>query len=303
MQDGFWSETSYCYLSRMKLGQINRLRAQRDSDFGYYLVDDEDREVLLPNSFVPEDFQKGDLLDVFVYTDSEDRIVATTLNPRIRLGEFAWLKCKDVNAMGAFVDWGMAKDLFVPFAEQLQRMEQGRYYPIHLLEDQRSQRLYGSTRIRNHLDMDNVELEPGEKVQLFLYERNDLGYAAVVNEKYRGLLFHSDIHKPLRMGDKMLGYVKELREDGKVDVVLSPPGYRQAIDTNTQLVLDKLIEGKGTLELTDKSSPDLINKYLGISKKAFKRAIGALYKGKFIRLDKTQIQLLDYEKYATDEEE
>ncbi len=292
-----------CYLASMILGKVNSLKVNRHSDFGFYLIDEAGAEVLLPNAFVTDDLREGDQIDVFVYTDSEDRIVATTLKPRIRLGEFAWLKCKDVNQMGAFADWGMSKDLFIPFAEQLQRMEAGNFYPIHLLEDERTKRLIGSSRIRDFLEMEEISLEPGEKVELFFYERNEFGYAAVINEKYRGLLFQSDVHKPIRLGDKMPGYVKVVREDGKVDVVLTPPGYRQAIDTNTQVVLDALIAGKGSLALTDKSSPELIKQELGLSKKAFKRAIGSLYKEKLVKLEKTGIQLLDFSKFVTDEQE
>jgi len=275
----------------MELGKYNLLTILRASDPGFYLVNDADEEVLLPNAYITEEMKIGDELDVFIYKDSDDRPVATTLTPYVKLEEFAFLKVKEVNKFGAFLDWGLPKDLMVPFAEQLIKMEEGKSYLIFLIVDEDSQRLIGSAKVNEFIYTDKIELSPGEKVDLLLYKMTDLGMHAIVNNNYHGLIFHSDIHKKIYPGDKISAYVKQVREDGKIDLSLNPIGFTNSIDKFSQIVIDALNDNGGFLNLTDKTSPEIINKMLGMSKKAFKNAIGNLYKQKLIDLSKEGINL------------
>ncbi len=275
----------------MELGKFNLLTILRASDPGLYLVNDADEEVLLPNAYVTEEMKIGDELDVFIYKDSDDRPVATTLTPYVKLEEFAFLKVKEVNKFGAFLDWGLPKDLMVPFAEQLIKMEEGKSYLIFLIVDEDSQRLIGSAKVNEFVYTDKIELSPSEKVDLLLYKMTDLGMHAIVNNNYHGLIFHSDIHRKIYPGDKISAYVKQVREDGKIDLSLNPIGFTNSIDKFSQIVIDTLNDNGGFLNLTDKTSPEIINKMLGMSKKAFKNAVGNLYKQKLIDLSKEGINL------------
>ena len=275
----------------MELGKFNLLTILRASEPGLYLVDDNDDEVLLPNAYVSEEMKIGDELDVFIYKDSDDRLVATTLTPYVQLEEFAFLKVKEVNKYGAFLDWGLPKDLMVPFAEQLIKMEEGKSYLIFLIVDEDSQRLIGSAKVNEFVFTDKIDLSRGEKVDLLLYKKTDLGMHAVVNNNYHGLIFHSDIHKKIYPGDKISAYVKQVREDGKIDLSLNPIGFANSIDKFSQTIIDALNENSGFLNLTDKTSPEIINQMLGMSKKAFKNAVGNLYKQKLIELSDEGIKL------------
>lgn len=275
----------------MKLGEFNLLTILRASEPGLYLVDANDDEVLLPNAYVTEEMKIGDELDVFLYKDSEDRLVATTIAPFVKLEEFAFLKVKEVNRYGAFLDWGLPKDLMVPFSEQLIKMEEDKSYLIFLIVDEDSQRLIGSAKVNEFVYTDKIDFSVGEKVDLLLYKMTDLGMHAIVNNNYHGLIFHSDIHKKIYPGDKISAYVKQIREDGKIDLSLNPIGFTNSIDKFAQIVIDALNENSGFLNLTDKTSPEIINKMLGMSKKAFKNAIGNLYKQKLIELSDEGIKL------------
>ena len=275
----------------MELGKFNLLTILRASEPGLYLVDDNDDEVLLPNAYVTEEMKIGDELDVFLYKDSDDRLVATTLTPYVQLEEFAFLKVKEVNRFGAFLDWGLPKDLLVPFAEQLIKMEEGKSYLIFLIVDEESQRLIGSAKVNEFVYTDKIELKPGEKVDLLLYKMTDLGMHAIVNNNYHGLIFHSDLHKKIYPGDKISAYVKQVREDGKIDLSLNPIGFTNSIDKFSQIIIDTLNENSGFMNLTDKTSPEIIKEMLGMSKKAFKNAIGNLYKQKLIEISDEGIKL------------
>jgi len=275
----------------MELGKFNLLTILRASEPGLYLVDDNDDEVLLPNAYVTEEMKIGDELDVFLYKDSDDRPVATTLTPYVKLEEFAFLKVKEVNRFGAFLDWGLPKDLLVPFAEQLIKMEEGKSYLIFLIVDEESQRLIGSAKVNEFVYTDKIELKPGEKVDLLLYKMTDLGMHAIVNNNYHGLIFHSDLHRKIYPGDKISAYVKQVREDGKIDLSLNPIGFTNSIDKFSQIIIDALNENSGFMNLTDKTSPEIIKEMLGMSKKAFKNAIGNLYKQKLIELSDEGIKL------------
>lgn len=276
----------------MELGKINSLYVARKTDNGCYLVNPDQEEVLLPNAYVEDDTEIGNLIDAFIYKDSEDRLVATTIKPYVSFEEFAYLQVKDVNKVGAFMDWGLPKDLLVPFDEQKTKMEKGEWHLIFMLLDESTERLIGSCKINEFIFKDVVDIKTGDEVDILLYEHSDLGMKAIVNNMYYGLVFESDIHKKIEAGDKLKGYVKKVREDGKLDISLEPIGYKQSIDKNSQIVLDKLKENEGSLELSDKSDPIKINATLGISKKAFKKAIGNLYKQKLIEISEEGIKLV-----------
>jgi len=275
----------------MELGRINKLTIVRPTDYGYFLEDEEGNEVLLPNAYVTEDLKMQQEIEVFIYNDSEDRITATTLIPYVQLEEFAYLQVKEVNKFGAFMDWGLPKDLLVPFSEQKRKMEKGEWHLIFMLKDEMTDRLIGSAKINNYLYFDDIDVKQGDEVDLLLYNKTDLGINAIVNNMYKGLIFRSDIHKDIKPGEIIKGYVKKIREDGKLDLSLNPIGFRQSIDKNTAVLLDALKANDGFLELTDKSSPDDINRILGLSKKAFKRDVGNLYKQKTVTLSANGIRL------------
>ena len=268
----------------MDLGKINTLVAARRTDFGFYLVDLEDNEVLLPNAYVSDDLKISDEIDVFIFKDSEDRITATNITPKIQLEQFAYLQVKEVNKYGAFLDWGLPKDLMVPFAEQNHKLQEGHWTIVFLLEDEQTERLIGSCKVNEFVFYDKLEFNKGDEVDLLLYEHDELGLKAIVNNLYRGLIFESDIHKKFNLGDKIKGYVKLVREDGKIDLALEPIGYSNQIDNNAEVILDFLNKNKGFVNLTDKSNPEDIKHVLGLSKKAFKRGLGFLYKKKIIEI-------------------
>lgn len=276
----------------MEIGKTNKLIVARATDFGFYLTDDANNEVLLPNAYVSEDLSIADEIEVFIYKDSEDRLVATNLTPYIQLEEFAVLQVKDVNQFGAFMDWGLAKDLLVPFNEQTKKMEEGNWYLIYLLKDEKTDRLFGSAKVKKFLHFEDIELKQGDEVNLLLFNRTDLGMNAIINNKYKGLIFNSDIHKNIQAGDKTIGFVKNIREDGKIDISLEPIGYQNSINQNSEIILSALKQNNGFLNLSDSSSPEDIKYMIGLSKKAFKKALGNLYKNKKIELFKDGIKLL-----------
>ncbi|NOQ27935.1 MAG: GntR family transcriptional regulator [Bacteroidales bacterium] len=277
----------------MEIGKINKLTVARRTDNGCYLEDENENEVLLPNAYVTDDLKISDEIEVFVYKDSEDRIVASTLRPYIQFEEFAYLQVKEVNDYGAFIDWGLPKDLMVPFAEQTVKMLEGNWYLIFLLEDTETERLIGSNKIKDFLFFKDIDVKEGDEVDLLLYEMTELGMNAVVNNLYKGLIFKSDIHKTIKPGDKIKGFIKQVREDGKIDIILEPAGYTKSVDQNTEIIISALKESDGFLNITDKNTPDEIKSILGLSKKAFKKAIGKLYKEKKIELNEKGIKLLE----------
>ena len=276
----------------MEIGKINKLTVARATDNGYYLVDDDENEVLLPNAYITDDLKISDDLEVFIYKDSEDRVVAVTSKPYVLLEEFAYLKVKEVNQYGAFMDWGLPKDLLVPFAEQTEKMEEGKSYLIFLLQDEQTERLIASSNVNEFVFFDEIDVKQGDEVDLLLYNMTELGMNVIVNNMYKGLIFNSDIHKTIQPGDRIKGYVKEVREDGKIDILLEPLGYKNSIDNSTEIIISVLKENDGFLNLTDKSSPEDIKKKLGLSKKAFKRGMGKLYKQKLVELSEEGIKLL-----------
>jgi uncharacterized protein len=273
------------------LGKLNNLHAIRKAPFGIYLGEkDSDETVLLPNRYVPEDLKIDDPIEVFIYKDSEDRIVATTRTPKVLLHQFATLEVKDVTHIGAFLDWGLEKDLFLPFAEQQSRVKKGDQVTIYLYLDSDTERLIASAKIRECLE-EKITVQVGEEVDLLIDRKSDLGFQVIINNKHIGLLFSNEVFQPLNKGEQLKGFIKTIREDGKIDVSLQKQGYSQ-INTSQELLLKKLEENDGVLFLTDKSPPDLIVKKLQISKKAFKKSVGALYKQRKITIESDRIVLI-----------
>lgn len=274
-------------------GKYNDLEILRDTTVGLFLGDDEGEEdVLLPRKYCPETFEIGDRLNVFVYRDSEDRKIATNLIPKILLHQFAVLKVNAVSNMGAFLDWGLEKDLLVPFSEQKNKLEEGRSYVVYLELDEVTDRLFASAKIDKYLENEFLRVEQGEEVELLVYSRSDLGYSVIVNGVHKGLIYATEVFKPMPIGTYTSGFVKLIRPDNKLDITLQIGGYENTIEPNTDQILNKLEMNQGVLPYGDKSSPESIYKEFGMSKKAFKKAIGNLYKDRKIEIDEEEIRLV-----------
>lgn len=278
----------------MNLGQYNTLTILRETEPGLFLGNEQDEEVLLPNRYKPEDFRIGDALDVFVYLDNEERPIATTEAPFLTLNTFGYLRCCDVNEHGAFVDWGLVKQLFVPFREQARPMKVGHWYIVYLYLDQKTNRLVGSSKTNRFLTQEGMTLEKFDPCEVLVTHLTEKGANVIINQKHQGLIYIDDIFEDIRSGDKLTAYIKKVREDGKVDVVLQPMGYK-SIEPNAAYILEELEAAGGFLPLSDASAPDLIRQELGMSKKLFKKAIGTLYKEKKIGITPDGISLLDRE--------
>lgn len=275
----------------MKIGEHNTLKVLRFTSVGAYLGDEEDNDVLLPNKYLTDTLELDDDVTVFIYKDSEDRVVATTETPFIEMHGFAYLKCTSVNFFGAFVDWGLEKELMVPFKEQNLKLEEDRYYLTYLLLDDQTDRVFGSTRAQRYFEDCTETFEDDEQVSLLVCEDTDLGTKVVVNNKYSGLLFKSDVSKSIKRGEYIKGYVSKVREDGKLDIRLDKVGRDKIIDS-AQKLLD-ILKVKKVILLHDKSDPDLIRDTVGMSKKTFKQAIGNLYKNKLISLEDQKVTYLE----------
>lgn len=274
-----------------EVGKWNKLEVLKELDFGMYLDGKEQGEILLPIRYVPQGLKIGDTADVFVYLDSEDRIIATTEKPFAEVGDFVLLEVVSVNDIGAFLDWGLMKDLFVPFREQKQKMEVGNSYVVYIYVDDMTGRITGSAKVENFLDATPPEFQEGQEVDLIIYMQTDMGYKAIVNNTHTGMLFDTDVFRTLHRGEHTKGYIKKVREDQKIDLLLDKPGYEK-VDEISKRVLDKLKEEKGFIALSDKSPADDIYDMFGISKKTFKKAVGALYKARLITLEENGIRLI-----------
>ena len=276
-----------------EIGQYNRLKVVKAVDFGVYLDGDERGEILMPKRYVPEACNIGDDIDVFIYRDSEDRLLATTDKPYAVVGEFALLKVVDVTRIGAFMDWGLPKDLLVPFPEQKPRMEVGKSYIVRIYLDDESQRIVGSSRLDDflHTESDD-EFVAGEKVSLLIANRSELGYQAIIEHSHWGLLHHHEVAQPLRRGQRMDGYIKQVREDHRIDLCLHLKA-RDKTDTIAQQILQALRKNDGFIPVSDKSSPQVILQHFNTSKGMYKKAVGALYKQKRIRIDTDGIYLIN----------
>lgn len=274
----------------MQLGEFNTLTILRETDPGLFLGDEEENEVLLPHRYKPKEYKIGDKIDVFLYLDNEERPIATTDEPYLTLHTFGYLRCSDVNSYGAFMDWGLVKQLFVPFKEQARPMKIGNWYIVYLYLDEKTNRLVGSSKSNKYLDNQNMTLEKFDEVDIMVTHLTEKGANVIINGKHKGLIFIDDIFEDIRTGDRMKAYIKKVREDKKVDVVLQAPGYK-SIEPNAQYLLDELKASGGFLPYHDKTDPDIIKNELGLSKKSFKKAVGSLYKDKQILITDKGIEL------------
>lgn len=278
----------------LEIGKYNTLTILRNTKVGLFLgntTDDKD-DVLLPNKYVPKVFEIGEEIVVFVYLDHEERPVATTLQPYILLNEFALLRVNYVNQVGAFMDWGMEKDILVPFKEQARPMEKGKRYLVYLYKDEKTNRLVASSKTNQFLNNENITVEKGEEVDLIVSHITELGINVIINEKHKGLLYKDEVYdETIRTGDRAIGYIKNIRPDGKIDVSLQKQGYEN-VEPNAVRILDELRASRGFLRLNDNSHPEDIKTVLKMSKKTFKKAIGSLYKDKLIEIKEDGIYLV-----------
>ncbi|WP_252179320.1 S1-like domain-containing RNA-binding protein [Endozoicomonas sp. 4G] len=275
----------------VKVGQKNRLKVVDKAGFGVFLDGRQFDEILLPKRHAPADCTVGDELDVFVYLDSDEHLIATTETPLACVGEFASLKVKEVNQVGAFLDWNLGKDLLVPFREQKAPMREGGRYVVYLYQDEATRRIVGSSRLHKFIDRSADEYRNSQPVSLLIYEKTDLGYMAIINNKHEGLLFREEVHDTVKLGDKVQGYIKRIRPDGKIDLCLKKPGFdRKAMDSLSQQIMDKLAAAGGFLPMNDKTDPAEIKRVFGTSKRAFKMALGGLYKQRLIQMEASGIR-------------
>ncbi|GHU60493.1 GntR family transcriptional regulator [Bacteroidia bacterium] len=274
----------------LKLGQYNVLRVVKVVDFGVYLDGEERGEILLPNEYVPRDCNPDDDIKVFIYFDSEDRIIATTETPIIAVGEFAAMKVVAVTDVGAFLDWGLRKDLLVPFREQKVRMVEGCTYIVYAYVDEDSDRIVATEKVHKFLDNSPAEYEAWQEVNLLIMRKTDIGYSVIINNAHTGLIYTNEIFQPLHIGQKLIGYMKEVREDGKIDVALQKPGY-DIVEGITKQIMTALADNGGILDISDKSDAEKIYTLFACSKKNYKKAVGLLYKQGLIGVEAEEIYL------------
>lgn len=278
-------------MSHIQLGKYNQLDVVKEVDFGMYLDGGEDGEILLPKRYVPEGCKPGDMLNVFIYLDMDERLVATTLHPYVQVGEFACLEVAWVNQFGAFLDWGLMKDLFVPFREQKMKMVKGNRYIVHVHLDEESYRIVASAKVERYLSKERPVYRAGEEVEVLVWQKTDLGFKVIADNRFSGMLFHNEIFQTVEVGMKLKAYVKHVREDGKIDLQLQPGGARK-IDDFTEVLLQYLKENEGYSSIHDKTDAETIYNTFGVSKKTFKKAVGDLYKKRLIVLEEEGIRLL-----------
>ena len=275
----------------IELGKYNQLEVVKTVDFGVYLDGGDDGEILLPTRYVPEGCRPGDMVNVFIYLDNEERLIATTLQPLVQVGEFARLEVAWVNEYGAFLDWGLMKDLFVPFREQKMKMQKGHRYVIHAHVDEDSYRIMASAKVEKFLSKDMPPYQPGEEVEVMAWQKTDLGYKVIVDNKFSGLVYQKEIFKALEPGMRMPAYVRQVREDGKIDLTLQKDGLQKVGDFS-DVLLQYIKEQGGHTPLNDKSAAEDIYDTFGVSKKTFKKAVGDLYKKRLILLEEDGIRLV-----------
>ncbi len=276
----------------LQIGTYHTLEILRLTPPGLFLGDgDKENEVLLPNKYIPANYEIGDKITVFVYQDFDERVVATTLTPKIELNGFALLEVVDNSKIGAFMDWGLEKDLLVPFSEQSSRMRIGGRYLIYMYFDEVSGRLVGTQKYKKFLSNETVDVKEGDEVDIIIADNTPLGVNVIVNGRHRGLIYHDDIFKNIESGESHKGYVRKVREENKLDISLQPIGFA-AIEPNADKILALLRMNKGKMAVGDNSSPELIYEQFGMSKKLFKKSLGLLYRQKLIRMTDEGIELV-----------
>ena len=278
----------------LKIGQFNNLQVLREVDFGFYLDsgDEEWGDILLPYNSAPKICEVDDFIDVFIYFDSEDRIIATAKRPHAVVGEFNLLRVASVEKVGAFLDWGLPKDLLVPFGEQKIKLQPNRSYVVWVFIDEASGRIVASTRLQKFLDLEPAEYEFGQEVELLITRETELGYKAIINNAHWGFLYHNEVFKPVRIGQKMRGFIQKRRDDGKIDVSLTASGYDK-VDGIARSILNLLVKKGGFLPLTARTSPEEIYETFAVSKKNYKKALGALYKKRLVSVEEDGIRLVE----------
>ena len=274
-----------------EVGQILELEASKVTPQGIYLINEEQEEILLPNKYIPADLKLGEMVEVFVYTDSEDRPIATTLEPKVKLNTCAFLKCVDVNQFGAFFDWGMEKDLMVPFSEQFLRVTAGKRYLVYLYLDKVTSRLVGTTKMGRFIRQNKVEIKPGDQVDLLVSGETEIGYKVIVNNKHYGMVFKNEVFQKIEIGDKLSGFLQRVRKDDKMDITLNSSSLSD-VEVLANKIFERLLKEGGKLNFSDKSAPEVIYKEFQVSKKAFRRAAGMLYKERKIIITPEDITLV-----------
>ena len=275
----------------VEVGKLNKLKVSRMSDFGLILDGLQLGEILMPKRYVSNEWKIGDKVEVFVYLDSEDRLTAVTKKPKAQVGEFALLRCKDNTPIGAFMDWGLPKDLFVPFREQRVKMRKGESYLIYLYFDKTSGRIVGSSKLDKYLRDSKRFYKNGEEVELIAWQKSDLGFKFIINNERWGMVFHNEVFQSLERGQKLKGYIKSVRPDGRIDLSLQKPGYEKVTDL-TSVILNHLRANDGFMPITSKTPSEQINAIFGVSKKTYKNAIGALYKKRLIVIEDDGVRLV-----------
>lgn len=275
----------------LRLGDYNNMTVVKEVDFGIYLDGGDMGEVLLPKRYVPEGCKPSDKLDVFLYLDSEERLVATTLKPFAKVGDFAYLRVAWVNEYGAFLDWGLMKDLFCPFREQKMKMEVDKSYIVHVHLDGESYRIVASAKVERYFNNDIPGYRHGDEVDLLIWQKTDLGFKVIIDNQYPGLVYKDQIFKNIHTGDRMKGYIDAVREDGKIDVTLQPTGRKMTVEFS-EILLQYIKDNGGVCTLTDKSPAEDIYNQFQVSKKNFKKAVGDLYKRRLITISDNEIRLV-----------
>ena len=278
----------------LEIGKYNKLTVVKSVDFGLYLDGGDGLEILLPTRYVPQDAEVGSEIEVFIYKDNEERLIATTDRPYGIVGEFKYMKVKDMSSAGAFLEWGIMKDLLVPYREQKTGMQVGRRYLVYIYLDFVTKRIAASARLDKFLDNIPSDYTKNQEVSLIIADKTELGYKAIINNSHWGLLYHNEIFSPIAEGEECKGYIKEVREDDKIDLSLYPIGYDK-VDGISKQIMDTLTSNNGFIPVCDKSDAEDIYKYFACSKKSFKKAIGALYKQRLILIDDTGIKLIPTE--------
>jgi len=282
----------------VEVGKLNKLNVVKNVDFGLYLDGEDFGEILVPKRYLSQDYNPGDLIEVFIYYDSENRIIATTQIPYATIDQFANLNVVAVNQVGAFLDWGLQKDLLVPYNEQKDKMKTGNSYLVYIYLDENTKRITASSQLEKFIDNEQSSFKEGEKVELLIYEETDIGYSAIINNAFNGILYKNEVFQKLNKGKTTTGYIKKIRYDKKIDLSLCKPGYEKINDLS-EPVINILQKAGGFLPVTDKSYPETIYKLFGISKKNYKKTIGALYKKNIISIERAGIRLITESKEKT----
>ncbi len=274
----------------IEIGKMNSLKIVRTDNKGTFLDGGDSGEIMLPRRETPRDLKTGDNIEVFIYPDSNRKIVATTKKPLGMAGQYAWLKVISVDSVGVFMDWGLRKDLMVPFSEQKQRLREGRSYIVFIYFDEKSNRIVASSKLHKYFKDNPTGYKEGAEANLMIYGQTEIFYKVIVDNAYQGVLYKNEVFQKLYLGQQMKGYIKKVREDGKIDLLFHKPGYTK-VNILAKKITERLEYEGGFIAITDKSSPELIYKLFGESKSTFKNAIGLLYKNKTINIEKDGIRL------------